>query len=170
MAPRPRVKWATFLFWNVIHPAIQRHQWYYRRKVAVDQFLEARNPLYAVAIGSIAGLVGYFAIFPFLPWGYILSPEGSSEDTRHSVVHGRPMVSFSEMNNDVAVAIEKLRMYDPKDLPSSAAARVRDEVMGRVLEAMDKVEVNRERRKLRELKAILSAGNPSSGAQKSLLN
>ena len=58
------MKWATFIYKNVLIPTFTLHHKYWVRKVAVDQYLEQRTLKFNVLVGVVFGLVAYLCTVP----------------------------------------------------------------------------------------------------------
>lgn len=114
------VKWASFLFWNVIEPTLRVHFRYFRYKVAVDQYLERQRWWVNLMIGFAIG------------W-----PIGIC------IVACRPtkvQKSLKELERDALETFAQLRLDVLREMPLFALWRVQHTIMTAAHEANDRVE------------------------------
>lgn len=137
MAPLGSTKWATFTFWNVINPVLQRHHFYYRRKVAVDKYFESQGFLVTTGIGVLFGGAVYFVLVPMLPG------------------NGAPFGETLEMNANGV--LKDLGLETSKEFPIFTLLRAKAEIMNRIHIAMDRVDVRKQKDEVARLKREVDA-------------
>ncbi|RNF01477.1 hypothetical protein TraAM80_07010 [Trypanosoma rangeli] len=121
-----RLKWATVVFWNVLDPAFRTHFKYYRRKVAVDRYLERKGALFNIAVGLTFGLTLYFTVV-----SKFLLPAS--------------VVSEHSMEDNAKEVLRTMKCDTTKELPAFLLMRAKREIIGKLHVAADRAEVKRQR-------------------------
>lgn len=130
------VKWATTLYRTVLLPSFYGHHLYWRRKVAVDRWLESCSPWTNSGIAIALGVAAYY---------------GSSPFRRYNVDK-----STAELNDDM-MEIMVVMGFDPhQELPEMVRDRLAGQVASKILVANDRAALRRERAEIEELKALLA--------------
>ncbi|KEG07884.1 hypothetical protein DQ04_08561000 [Trypanosoma grayi] len=127
-----RLKWATFVFWNFLDPVFRVHFRYYRRKVAVDRYLERRGICANIAIGVTFGLTLYFTLV-----STFLLPT--------------PVASEYSMQDNAKEILRAMKCDTTKELPAFLLMRAKREIIGKLHVAADRAEVKRQREEVDKL-------------------
>ncbi|EAN91072.1 hypothetical protein C3747_53g107 [Trypanosoma cruzi] len=132
-----RVKWATAIFWNVLDPAFRTHFKYYRRKVAVDRYLERKGVVFNVAVGVTFGLTLYFTVV-----SKFLLPA--------------PVASEYSMEDNAKEILRAMKCDTTKELPAFLLMRAKREIIGKLHVAADRAEVKHQREEVERLLKTLN--------------
>ncbi|ORC89165.1 uncharacterized protein TM35_000131690 [Trypanosoma theileri] len=131
-----QVKWATFLFWRFLDPAFRTHFKYYRRKIAVDRYLERKGILANIVIGVTFGLTLYFTVV-----STFLLPA--------------PVVSEYTMEENAKEILRVMKCDTTKELPAFLLMRAKRDIIGKLHVAADRAEVKRQRDEVEKLRRFL---------------
>ncbi|CCW65343.1 unnamed protein product [Phytomonas sp. EM1] len=137
-------RWATYSFWYVIDPLLRRHFQYYQRKVQLDRWLEKNNFFTNCIIGVLLGMTVYFVtIKNFLP---------SSEDIKRTTMEENIEEILSFMNLDTKTSFPAFQMM-----------RAKREIIGKMHEAMDHAEVQKQKDEVERMKLLARNLQPQKG-------
>lgn len=129
------VKWATFVFWNLLNPVFHAHHRYTRRKVVVDRFLERSGFFVTAGLGVMFGGATYLAAASYLP--------GSGVPAGFTVEEGADVI------------LKAMGMESNKEFPVFTLLRAKAEIMTKLHAAMDRIEVRKQREEVEAMKRQL---------------
>ena len=125
------VKWATFVFWNVVNPTLYTHHTFYRKKVVLDRILEKRSGWFNTAMGTLVGTTAYLMVSPML-------------------IDDRAAVDAAQDTKDV---LRILKLDTSKEIPIILLEKAKSDIVAKVYVTNDKADIKRQREEMAKLKA-----------------
>ena len=124
------VKWATFVFWNVVNPTLYTHHTFYRKKVVLDRILEKRSGWFNTAMGTLVGTTAYLMVSPML-------------------IDDRAAVDAAQDTKDV---LRILKLDTSKEIPIILLEKAKSDIVAKVYVTNDKADIKRQRVEMAKLK------------------